>query len=108
MSTLRQRRPSMAHPAYLEYVRAQPCCGCGFAGRQHAHHNIANRFSSAKVSDVCTMPLCGPCHAELHADWPAWEAKHGTQSMHVEATFEQAVRDGVFNIDNKAARFLGS
>lgn len=105
---MNQRRPSMKDPDYLAYVRGLPCCGCGFHGQQHAHHNIANRYSSAKVSDVCTMPLCQPCHTMLHSDWPAWEAKHGTQSMHVVATFEQAVRDGVWVLDRKAARFMSA
>lgn len=102
------RRPSMKHDEYLHYVRAQPCVGCGIWGQQHAHHVIGQRYSSAKVSDVLTIPLCAPCHSRLHADWPAWEEKHGSQWMHAAQTFEQAVRDGVFNLDKKAAKALSN
>jgi hypothetical protein len=101
-----QRKPSTTDAEYLAYVRAQPCCGCGVWGQQHAHHPIGQRFSSAKVSDVLAFPLCQPCHAELHADWPAWEAAHGSQWMHAARTLDQARRDGVINVDKKCARAL--
>ena len=102
------RRPSMKHDDYLQYVRAQPCVGCGVWGQQDAHHIIGQRFSSAKVSDLLTIPLCKPCHAQLHADWPAWEQVHGTQHMHACHTFEQAVRDGVWTLDKKLAKALSN
>ncbi len=99
-----QREPLTRDEAYLSYVRTLPCCGCGFAGRQNAHHAIGQRYSSAKASDLHTFPLCAPCHTELHRDWRAWEEVHGSQWMFVSRTAEKARHDGVLTINHKAAR----
>lgn len=101
-----QRRPSLKHPEYLDYVRALPCCGCGVHGQQQAHHNISGRYGSAKCSDFWTMPLCADCHRVLHAGWTAWEEAHGTQDRHCLETLEQALRDGVLVVDKRCARAL--
>ncbi|MET3929548.1 hypothetical protein ABIE51_001435 [Lysobacter sp. OAE881] len=103
-----QRRPSLKHPEYLDYVRALPCCGCGVHGQQQAHHPIGQRFSQARVSDCLAIPLCDPCHDKLHENWPAWEEKHGSQWMHAADTWEQAVRDGVWNLDKKICGYLSN
>ena len=102
------RKPSMKHDDYLAYVRAQPCVGCGVWGQQQAHHNIADRFSSAKADDANSLPLCAPCHTKLHANWPEWEAAHGSQWMHAMQTLLQAIRDGVWVLDRKAAKALSN
>lgn len=104
-----QKRPPFRSEAYLSWVRSQPCCGCGVTGtRVHAHHNIADRFSSSKAADAFAMPLCADCHRELHADWPQWEALHGPQWRHVAKTLHEAIRHGVLSLDARAARELAA
>lgn len=103
-----QRKPSTQDDDYLRYVRALPCCGCGVHGQQQAHHPIGQRFSSAKVSDCLAIPLCEPCHTLLHKNWLEWEDRHGSQWMHAAQTFDQARRDGVWNLDKKCARALSN
>ena len=102
------RRPPMEHPDYLAYVRALPCVATGIYGQNRAHHCIADRYGSRKVSDVLSMPLIDPQHLLLHEDWPAWEAEYGSQWMHVAKTCEQAVRDGVWVLDKRVARALSN
>lgn len=100
------KRPKIVNPAYLDWVRSLPCCGCGIQGRLHAHHSIADRHSSAKHSDLAAMPLCPDCHRELHADWTQWEALYGPQWRHVYRTLELAAQMGILSIDNRAAKEL--
>lgn len=102
------RKPPMKHPDYLTYVAALECVGCGVCGQQQAHHNIADRFGSSKADDANSLSLCAPCHAQLHANWPEWEERHGSQWKHVAQTLLQAIRDGVWVLDRKAARALSN
>lgn len=96
------RQPPLRDAQYLAYVRTLPCCGCGFHGEQQAHHAIGQRYSSAKASDLHTLPLCPDCHRLLHAGWTRWEEDHGSQWMHVARTLETARAAGVLTIDHKA------
>jgi hypothetical protein len=51
---------------YLKTVRGQPCLSCGRPGEAH-HVNFAMRRGiSMKVGDDWVVPLCHPCHMELH------------------------------------------
>ncbi len=55
-------------PAYLAWVRTQPCCRCGARPPSHAHHEILNgRGKSQKAPDARTLPLCARCHDDFHA-----------------------------------------
>lgn len=54
---------------YLEFVRAQNCCSCGWPatlGEIQAHHIETNGMAT-KCGDDLTVPLCSPnargCHA---------------------------------------------
>jgi len=57
-----------ADPAYLAWVRTNPCCRCGAIPPNHAHHEILNgRGKSQKAPDSRTLPLCAQCHDDFHA-----------------------------------------
>lgn len=103
-----QKRPPFRSEPYLSWVRSLPCCGCGVVGRVEAHHNIADRFGTAKAPDAYALPLCPDCHRELHRNWHEWEAIHGPQWRHACRTLHEALRAGVLTIDNKTARGLAA
>ncbi|MBF0690611.1 DUF968 domain-containing protein [Providencia alcalifaciens] len=65
---------------YLQWVKSQPCCGCG-AISDDAHHIIDYGLSGmgAKPHDFFVIPLCRVDHSELHRDLKEWEKEHGTQ-----------------------------
>ncbi|HGG2623016.1 TPA: DUF968 domain-containing protein [Yersinia enterocolitica] len=65
---------------YLQWVKSQPCCGCGDGGCD-PHHIIGygQGGMATKAHDLFTFPLCRNCHDELHANQRAWEEKHGSQ-----------------------------
>jgi heterodisulfide reductase subunit B len=102
------KKPLWRSPEYLAYVRTLACCGCGIYGQHHAHHNIAQRFSSAKAGDDWAMALCPLCHSKLHEGWRDWEEQYGTQDRHCLETISQAIRDGVLVIDKKLAKVMAN
>ncbi len=56
-------------PAYLDFVRAKPCCVCSAPPPSDPHH-IAPRGQKGmgtKVSDYHAAPLCRKCHSTWHA-----------------------------------------
>ena len=61
---------------HMARVAQLPCVACGAMGVQ-VHHCIHDRFSQRRASDFDTIPLCPPCHDELHADKAAWRTKYG-------------------------------
>ncbi|MDA5495431.1 DUF968 domain-containing protein [Yersinia intermedia] len=65
---------------YLQWVKSQPCCGCG-NGDCDPHHIIGHGQGgmATKAHDLFTFPLCRNCHDELHANQRVWEEKHGSQ-----------------------------
>lgn len=65
---------------YLQWVKSQPCCGCG-NGDCDPHHIIGHGQGgmATKAHDLFTFPLCRNCHDELHANQRAWEEKYGSQ-----------------------------
>ncbi|CNI90220.1 Protein of uncharacterised function (DUF968) [Yersinia intermedia] len=65
---------------YLQWVKSQPCCGCG-NGDCDPHHIIGHGQGgmATKAHDLFTFPLCRKCHDDLHDNQRAWEEKHGSQ-----------------------------
>ncbi|MFW5386193.1 DUF968 domain-containing protein [Yersinia sp. 2542 StPb PI] len=65
---------------YLQWVKSQPCCGCG-NGDCDPHHIIGHGQGgmATKAHDLFTFPLCRNCHDELHANQREWEEKYGNQ-----------------------------
>lgn len=64
-------------PAYLAWVRTQPCVVCGAPGNVAAHHMIGMYGLSGmglKAGDEFAMPACDPaagsfndCHQQIHS-----------------------------------------
>ena len=98
--------PAWRSDAYMTYVRSQPCRGCGSYLSGHAHHNISERFGSAKHSDAWTIPLCPTCHTLLHADWPAWERENNTQDRHCLVMLNRALVAGVLELNKRKLKEL--
>lgn len=48
-------------PAYLDYIRAQPCCLCLVEGYTEPHHVVlpGEGARGRRASDYCVAPLCG-------------------------------------------------
>ncbi len=65
---------------YLQWVKSQPCCGCG-NGDCDPHHIIGygQCGMATKAHDLFTFPLCRNCHDKLHDNQRAWEEQHGSQ-----------------------------
>lgn len=52
-------------PAYLAFVREQPCCWCGHRAPSDPHH-FGPRGIGRKADDLHTVPLCRACHDHFH------------------------------------------
>jgi hypothetical protein len=81
--------------AYLDWVKTLPCCGC-HAPADDPHHIYRSgyRGMGTKVPDYFTIPLCRPCHDNLHRDPDKWEEVNGEQIEHVALTLLRAIYDG--------------
>lgn len=66
---MKPRRTPARSPAYLAYIRRQPCATCG-GGPCEAHHlKIRGTVAMGrKVSDYQAVPLCRDCHRQVHDD----------------------------------------
>lgn len=77
---------------YTQWVKSQPCCcGCGRPA-DDPHHivDLGLGGTGTKPHDIFTIPLTRECHDELHEDVAAWEAKHGSQLLHLVRTLNRA------------------
>ncbi len=93
---LRPKRRRYENAKYTQWVKRQPCCGCG-NGSDDPHHITGNGFGgmATKAHDMFVIPLCRRCHDSLHADTQAWESEHGTQEFLVLKTLDRALATGV-------------
>ncbi|QQN37880.1 DUF968 domain-containing protein (plasmid) [Rahnella aceris] len=93
---LRPKRRRYENTKYTQWVKRQPCCGCG-NGSDDPHHITGNGFGgmATKAHDLFVIPLCRRCHDKLHANTPAWEEEHGTQEFLVLKTLDRALAMGV-------------
>lgn len=86
-------------PAYLEKVRALPCCICENWGIQQqsateAHHPIHDRFSRARVPDRMAIPLCRGHHmgdtgegkVAIHKNKTLWRKMFGPDHHYIAGT----------------------
>lgn len=53
--------PPKRSPAYLAWVRQQPCCNCDAPGPSDPDH-VGKRGVGQRVSDFACIPLCRWCH----------------------------------------------
>jgi hypothetical protein len=93
------RRPKhirMEKPKYLQWVKTQPCEGCG-SPADDPHHLIGwgQGGMGTKAHDLLTIPLCRVCHTELHNDPVKFERKHGSQPEMIIRVFGRACSLGV-------------
>lgn len=67
----RQANCRWRSPDYLAWVRARPCTFCGQPGSD-AHHVIGLGWGLSGMAltapDNYALPLCRPCHDEMHRD----------------------------------------
>lgn len=57
-------------PKYLRRIREEPCLACGLHHHSIAHHvqfAEGQKAMAMKVSDRWVVPLCTPCHMDLHS-----------------------------------------
>jgi hypothetical protein len=74
MPELRQREPRVEDEAFLDFVRARPCCvpACGAPPRSHAAHvrmacparGKRETGKGERPSDRWAVPLCQACHQD--------------------------------------------
>lgn len=89
-------------PAYLNWVRRQPCCHCSAQPPSHAHHSTApglidgltrrinSRGKGKKSADRFAFPLCFRCHGKFHdaagdfRDWDKAKRRSWQEAMSAE------------------------
>lgn len=80
---MKKRRTKDA--SYLRHVREFPCLSCGLHHHSIAHHvqfAEGQKAMSRKVSDYWCVPLCTPCHMDLHSgDEKLWWALKGIEPL---------------------------
>lgn len=92
-SMIRQRHPREEHPAYLAWIRTQPCLVCRKPGPSDPAHlrSAALRYGKPhtglgeKPDDRWAVPLCRKHHEEQHAFGSelAWWAAQGIEPFAV-------------------------
>ncbi|EAQ6106205.1 hypothetical protein DRK59_26865 [Salmonella enterica subsp. diarizonae] len=92
------KKPKMIRlelPGYTQWVKRQPCCGCGRQA-DDPHHIIDHGFggTGTKACDLLVIPLCRTCHNALHADTRAWEEQNGSQLLWLARTLARATGIG--------------
>lgn len=74
---------------YMQAVKQLPCCVCGSAPPNDAHHCISDRYGTRKASDFETVPLCKECHQGphgVHAEKRSWRERHGPDHGYIAET----------------------
>ena len=97
-----QRQPRIKDPAYLNFIRRQPCCVCGRAAPSQAAHIRAGYPEAGwrptgmaeKPDDYRTLPLCPDCHvdgpkAQHRSNESAWWRSHNIYPPSLCASFRR-------------------
>lgn len=69
---MRPKPRKRADPAYLDFVRSQPCCACGKPPPSHPHHKHGERTGEPKgmglkAPDSTAIPICPSDHHAWHS-----------------------------------------
>lgn len=90
------KRSRWEKPAFLAWVKTQPCTCCG-APADDAHHLIGwgQGGMATKAHDALTIPLCRKHHTELHNSPSAFERQYGTQPELIIKLLDRAFALGV-------------
>lgn len=93
---LRPKRRRWENAKYTQWVKRQPCCGCGNQA-DDPHHITGNGFGGmgTKAHDMFVIPLCRQCHDRLHANTAEWEEENGSQLLLAMRTMDSALAMGV-------------
>jgi len=93
---LRPKRRRWVNPNYTQWVKRQPCCGCGNQA-DDPHHITGYGLGgmATKSHDMFVIPLCRRCHDALHANTSAWEEENGSQAVLALKTIDSALAMGV-------------
>lgn len=99
---LYMRKPkatTYTNEAYLAFVRKLPCVVNGPGTERDpvvAHHLILHGEGKmgGKAHDLFTFPLRASEHRIFHDDPAGWEARHGSQLLHVKDTLKKALDVG--------------
>lgn len=93
---LRPKRRRFENTKYTQWVKRQPCCGCG-AQADDPHHITGSGLGgmATKAHDLFVIPLCRRCHDKLHADTSAWEKVNGSQVVLLVKILDKALAMGV-------------
>ncbi|MGC6386550.1 DUF968 domain-containing protein [Ewingella sp. S1.OA.A_B6] len=93
---LRPKRRRWESAKYTQWVKRQPCCGCGDQA-DDPHHITGNGLGgmATKAHDLFVIPLCRRCHDALHANTKGWEEENGNQILLVLKTIDSALAMGV-------------
>lgn len=93
---LRPKRRRWENAKYTQWVKRQPCCGCG-SQADDPHHITGNGMGgmATKAHDLFAIPLCRRCHDELHANTAEWEEINGSQILLLVKTLDKALAMGV-------------
>lgn len=92
----RPKRRRWEKPAFLRWVKAQPCACCSLPA-DDPHHLIGygQGGMGTKAHDAFTIPLCRKHHDELHKDRRAFENRYGTQPELIIKLLDRAFALGV-------------
>lgn len=90
------RRPKPLHwesEKYLAFVRSLPCVVTGRTEGVVAHHLIGHGEGkmAGKAHDLFTMPLTAGEHRKFHDDPKGWEARNGSQLLHIKNIIKKAL-----------------
>jgi hypothetical protein len=61
-----KKSPGYRNPAYLKWLKSQPCAACGRGPCDPAHQPSPWQGVGLKSPDTYCLPLCRPCHYEEH------------------------------------------
>jgi hypothetical protein len=54
--------PRTVDPAWIAFVKQNPCIACGMDGPSDAHHLRIGQGGSQRAGDHLAIPLCKVCH----------------------------------------------
>lgn len=80
---------------YRDWVAEQPCMLCQASPAGDCHHGISLGYGEGgigtKACDTLSLPLCRPCHQEMHANPELW----ADQWHFIAKTLQEAIKSGI-------------
>jgi hypothetical protein len=61
---------------YIAWIKTRPCIICGSPAEPHHIKGVGNLSGGAmKAPDWAVIPLCHPCHRQMHEDSEQWNGQ---------------------------------